>query len=420
MQTERELSPDSHSSRYRWYMLGLAALTHTLVVAMPRICMPVLFVEIADDLGLDVVQVGWLWGMASLGGIFVVLIGGLMGDRFGVKRVLWVACLLAGIAGALRGISGSYTTLVATVIVFGLIQGVIPVNVHKTARVWFSGRRLGTANGVLSMGMGLGFTIGAMISSVVLSPLLGGWRNVLFFYGTISVVIAILWSMARERPDKDDTQASQESTVPFRQALSRVARNKTVWLFGLVLLGQVGAIQGLVGYLPWYLKEYKSWSGPQADGILAAFNLTSTIFTIPLALLSDRLGSRRAILIPAMLVTVIGIGLLSVVNGAPVWLLAIAIGIFRDGFMAVFITMIMEIKGVGAIYAGTAVGLAFTIERVGVVLAPPLGNWLANINPGLPFVFWAALAAAALFIFCFMKTKGSSINLKTVAERKRH
>ena len=122
--------------------------------------------------------------------------------------------------------------------------------------------------------------------------------------------------MARERPDKDDTQASQESTVPFRQALSRVARNKTVWLFGLVLLGQVGAIQGLVGYLPWYLKEYKSWSGTQADGILAAFNLTSTIFTIPLALLSDRLGSRRAILIPAMLVTVIGIGLLSVVNGA--------------------------------------------------------------------------------------------------------
>jgi cyanate permease len=381
--------------------------------------MPVLFQEIADDLGLDVVQIGWLWGMASLGGIFIVLAGGLFGDKFGVKRVLAVACLLAGITGALRGVSGSYVTLALTIFVFGLIQGVIPVNVHKTARVWFSGRRLGTANGVLSMGMGFGFTVGAMISSVFLSPLLGGWRNVLFFYGAISIVIAILWSRARERPDPANSQISNESAVPFRQALSQVARNKTVWLFGLVLLGQVGAIQGVVGYLPWYLKEYKGWSGAQADGTLAAFNLTSTIFTIPLALLSDRLGSRRAILIPAMLVTVIGIGLLSVVNGAPVWILAIMIGIFRDGFMAVFITMIMESKGVGAAYAGTAVGLAFTIERIGVVFAPPLGNRLANINPGLPFVFWAALAATTLLVFCFMKTKGSSINLKTVAERKR-
>jgi len=30
------------------------------------------------------------------------------------------------------------------------------------------------------------------------------------------------------------------------------------------------------------------------------------------------------------------------------------------------------------------------------------------VNPGLPFVFWAALAAAALFVFCFTKARGSS------------
>lgn len=403
MQIEHESSSVEGSSRYRWYVLSLAALTHTLAVAMPRICMPVLFQEIANDLGLDVVQIGWLWGMASVGGILVVLIGGLLGDRFGVKRVLWVACLLGGIAGALRGVSNSYASLAATIFLFGLIQGVIPVNVHKTARVWFSGRRLGTANGVLSMGMGLGFTLGAMVSSVILSPLLGGWRNVLFFYGVISVVIAVLWSMARERPDTADVPESDERAVPFRQALSRVARNKIVWIYGIVLLGQVGAIQGFVGYLPWYLKEYKGWIEAQADGTLAAFNLTSTIFTIPLALLSDKIGSRRAILIPAMLVTAVVIGLLSVIDGAPVWALAVILGIFRDGFMAVFITMIMEIRGIGAIYAGTAVGLAFTIERLGVVFAPPLGNRFANTDPSLPFVFWAVLAAVSLLIFCLVE-----------------
>ena len=35
---------------YRWYILILATLTHTLVVAMPRWCMPVLFQEISERL----------------------------------------------------------------------------------------------------------------------------------------------------------------------------------------------------------------------------------------------------------------------------------------------------------------------------------------------------------------------------------
>lgn len=41
--------------------------------------------------------------MIPLAGLFVVLIGGLLGDRFGVKRTLGTLCLLAGVAGALRG-----------------------------------------------------------------------------------------------------------------------------------------------------------------------------------------------------------------------------------------------------------------------------------------------------------------------------
>jgi len=398
-----EVSSANGNSRYKWNVLAIAALTHTFAVAMPRICIPVLFQEISSDLGLSLVERGWIWGIVALGGILTVLPGGLLGDRFGVKRVLVVACFLGGIAGALRGTSDDFVTLAATMFLFGVIQSVIPVNVHKSASTWFSGRRLGTANGVLSMGMGLGFTIGAILSSVVLSPLLSGWRNVLYFYGGVSVIISFLWLLTREKPASGGPQARNENLVPFRQALSRVARNKRVWLLGTILLCQVGAIQGMVGYLPDYLKESSGWPNVQADGTLAAFNLTSTIFTIPMAFLSDRLRSRAALLIPAMLVTAIGIGLLSVAGGATVWVLMALIGIFRDGFMAVFITQIMETKGVGVVYAGTAVGLAFTIERVGVFISPPIGNSFASINSGLPFVFWAILAAAGLFVFCFMK-----------------
>lgn len=387
-------------SNYRWYILVLAALTFTFTIAMPTMCMPVLFEEIAKDLELNLVQIGAIWGMVPLAGMFVVLIGGLLGDRFGTKRVLSVGCFLAGVAGALRGFSGNFISLAATLFLFGLLSAVIPPVVHKTCGVWFSGRHLGLANGIVAMGMAVGFTVGAMISATVLSPLLGGWRNVMFLYGAISVVVSVLWLLTRSESNQTEPSTDSVSTVPLRQALSRVVRIRDVWLLGFILVGQSGCIQGMLGYLPLHLREI-GWTGASADGALAAFHATSMIGVIPIALLSDRLGSRKAVLFAATLMTAIGVGLLSITNATTVWASVIIAGIVRDGFMAVFMTTIIEIDGVGAAYAGTAMGLVLTLSRLIAFLSPPIGNSLADTNLGLPFVFWAALAAVALFCFYF-------------------
>ena len=55
-------------SNYRWYILAIATLTFALASSAPRMCMPVLFKEISEDLGLDLVQVGTVWGMNALAG----------------------------------------------------------------------------------------------------------------------------------------------------------------------------------------------------------------------------------------------------------------------------------------------------------------------------------------------------------------
>jgi len=394
-------------SNYRWYILALAALTFTFVIAMPMMCMPVLFEEISRDLDLTLVQIGTVWGIIPLAGMFVVLIGGLLGDRFGVKRVLGTACLLAGLAGALRGLSDSFVTLTATLFLFGLLTAIIPPIIHKTCGIWFSGRRLGLANGIVSMGMAVGFTAGAMISATLLSPLLGGWRNVMFLYGAISIVISVLWLLTRSEPNQVESSAGYASTIPFRQALLRVVRIRDVWILGFILMGQLGCVQGMFGYLPLYLREI-GWTGPNADGTLAAFHATSMMAVVPIVLLSDRLGSRKTVLFVAALMTAIGVGLLSVAGGTMVWASVIIAGIVRDGFMAVLMTTIIETDGVGTAYAGTAMGLVLTLSRLSGFLSPPIGNSLAGVNPGLPFVFWAALAAVALFGFCFLRQKRAS------------
>ena len=67
----------------KWLVLTLAALTSMLAYAMPLLSLPVLFTEISEDLGLSLLQIGFIWGATSLAGILTSIPFGALGDRFG-------------------------------------------------------------------------------------------------------------------------------------------------------------------------------------------------------------------------------------------------------------------------------------------------------------------------------------------------
>lgn len=389
------------SPNYRWYVLGLATLTFTLVAGMPTMALPVLFPEIAADLGLTIVQVGVVWGMGSLTGIFMGLLGGVIGDRIGAKRTLVIACLLVGLTGALRGLATNYGLLLLSVFLVGLIQPVIPINIHKTCGIWFPGRQLGMANGIVSTGMALGFMLGSLLSATVLSPWLGGWRAVIFFYAFIALLFSLAWATMRAGPGQIPPASPLEKRPGLWQGLRHVATLKNVWLLGLALFGVGGCIQGLLGYLPSYLRLL-GWAGPAADSVLASFHGASMLFAIPIAVLSDRLGARRPLLMIAALMIATGSGLLAIVHGPWIWPVVLLAGMVRDGFMAVLITQIMEIKGVGAAFAGTATGLVIGCSSLASVLAPPVGNSFVTFSPSAPFLFWSVLALVGCLGFYWL------------------
>jgi predicted MFS family arabinose efflux permease len=78
-------------------------------------------------------------------------------------------------------------------------------------------------------------------------------------------------------------------------------------------------------------------------------------------------------------------------------------GAVRDGYMAIFMTTVTELEGVGPVYTGSAMGLISTLSRLGGLVAPPLGNSLASHDLRLPFVFWAAMALCGSAVFYWVK-----------------
>jgi cyanate permease len=252
------------------------------------------------------------------------------------------------------------------------------------------------------MGMALGFLLGSLISATYLSPLLSGWRNVLYLYGGMAVATSIPWFFSRTFVSPQPAGGQTGPQVSIIQSIAHVSKVAKLWLLGLAILGVSGCVQGVLGYLPLYLRG-QGWPDASADGALAAFHTVSMIFVVPIALWSDKLGSRKKILIPAAMMALAGVSLLSVVNGSAVWGAVVLAGLVRDGFMAVFITMIIETEGVGPAYAGTATGFVLIFSGLGNLIAPALGNSLAAVTPATPFVFWAGLTAAGLVCLSLAK-----------------
>lgn len=389
-----------HSNNYKWYILSLVVLTNIFVVAMPMMGMSVLSKEISQDLGLNLVQVGVVWGVGALPGIVTSLAGGVIGDKFGTKRVLVISSLLAGLLGAARGLAVDFLSMTVIVLLLGALIPFVSMNGIKTAGQWFPPQQLGLANGLISMGMALGFLLGSLLSATTFSPLLGGWRNVLIVYGLVGASFSLPWFFAQTLPLYRQPNGQGMS---MRAAIRQVIGLKNVWLLGLTLFGVSGCIQGLLGYLPLYLRGL-GWEAVRADGALSVFHTVSMVFVLPIALWSDQLGSRKRLLLAATLMIAMGAGLLSFANGLWIWLAVLLAGSVRDAFMAIFMTMVIETEGVGPTYAGTALGVTMALSGLGNFLAPPLGNSLAVFWPGAPFAFWAALAGLGMACLGMVRT----------------
>jgi len=395
---------NKHSPNYRWYILVLTMVTYGLITGASRMCMPVLFKQISDDLGLSLVAIGTVWGMDPLAGVFIGLLGGLIADRFGIRRTLLVVCITAGIFGAMRGLSVNFFSMAATMFLFGLAVASTPIILPKVTTLWFSGKQLAMANALLNVAWGAGSMMAMMFSATVFSDWLGGWRHVLFMYGIPAIILGILWITTGRDPEKDQLSDTLVRAVPFREAFSHVIRIKKVWTLGIINMALWGATTGMIGYLAIYLRNI-GWTEVNADSAMTIMSGVNTLGVLPVVMMAQR-TSQKWVLVLAFAAMAMMMILIPFVNSAGVWILIVFGSFLRSGTFPLINVIIFETKGIGSVYSGTAVGLVTTIGMLGAFAAPPLGSSLATVNhPGLPLVFWGCLTIAAIPLLLIVKTK---------------
>ncbi|MBO2462271.1 MFS transporter [Actinomadura violacea] len=187
----------------RWW--ALAALTlSVLIVGLDGTIINVALPTLSDELGATSAQLQWIGGGYLLALSVGMLPAGLLGDRYGHRRLLVGGIALFGLASAVGALAGTAGQVIAARAVLGLGAAMItPLSMAILPKV-FGRDELPRAIGVWTAATAVGMPIG---------PLVGGWLLDHFPWGSVFLfnvpvtalaAVACLWLLPSDGPRARD------------------------------------------------------------------------------------------------------------------------------------------------------------------------------------------------------------------------
>src|SRR5881628_2403753 len=155
-----------------------------------RIGFSALLPSIIDELELSYTRAGLLASAFFYAYVLMQIPSGLLGDRFGRRRVLLIGLVGGALAAGLTGLAGSLVTLFLARALTGAFQGSLFANDRAIIATVTPPDRIGLGQGVSFSGPGLGLTFGLVIGGLLVEVL--PWRTVVMLFGIGPIVAALL------------------------------------------------------------------------------------------------------------------------------------------------------------------------------------------------------------------------------------
>ncbi len=174
---------------------------------------PPILTSIREELNITHAQAGLLMSLFALPGIFVAIPGGIISDRFGMKKV-GVASLILMIFGTLVvGISKSFLSICIGRLISGFGGLTLVVVLPQLLSRWFRNRELGIGMGVLNTAMPLGTIISLNVFGIIGSDL--GLSSPIFLTTAVSVLalVTFLWLFKEPVADNRRNGGSLSSNI---------------------------------------------------------------------------------------------------------------------------------------------------------------------------------------------------------------
>jgi MFS family permease len=358
--------------------------------------------EIARELSLSNTSIGFLNTARSFAGSGANLPAGFVADRFSNRwgRILGGAMITIGIFQFIMGSVDAYLSiLLCAMVVSAAISFWHPPAISALA-LRFASRR-----GFAISLHGSGGSIGEAVGPVLVGALLGilTWQAILH----LSLIPAVLtglvvWFLLRNVAGHPRGAVSLRA---YLGGLVKFIRDPHLALI-FVSVGAFSMAQAAVNtFLPIYLRNDLNYEPLVAGGFLFLGQVAGIVSSPVLGHLSDRF-TRRAVLVPSLLLLGTGSFVLSIAPAGPALVGSVVwIGAFMFPMTSLFLAAAMDRVGAGT--QATAVSLVFGIGTLFGSFSPTIAGVLAD-GFGIQAAFhWAAAIAVVSAILMALGTAPS-------------
>ena len=366
----------------RWQVLGVLVVS-LLVVVLDNTILNVALKTIQQDLAASQDEIIWAINGYSLAFAALLFTWGVLGDRYGRKRVLVIGMVLFAAASAACAFSSSPDTLIAFRVLMGACGAcVLPVSL-AIITVVFPPQERGRAIGLWAASVGGAVAIGPIIGGLLLEhPWLfdwltgNDWGSVFFINVPVIAIglvgiIAVVPESKNPIPAKLDPQGLVLSVVGLLAlvygiqkadwdqvstylwiALGAVVLAAFVWYesrtshpsidlalfriksFWVSLAGvslAFAALQGTILFLAFYYQIVRGWSPLQSGLLTLPFALGQLLAAPRSGKMVDRFGARRVIIAGVLLTSGAILMIAFLPQQAPLWYLLLIGFVFGLG-----------------------------------------------------------------------------------------
>jgi MFS family permease len=317
-----------------------------------------------SQLGFSDKNIGTLNAIYSLPNVIMVLIGGIIIDRIGVKRATMLFGVLCFVGAVVTVLTPKLAIMATGRLIFGIGAESLIVSVTTALARWFKGKEL-------SLAFGLNLTIARLGSFLALnSPTLmkfafDEWRMPLLIavgFGTFCIIGPIIyWNMENSALKKYDLgEAGETDKVSFANLFNL---GRSYWLVVLLCVTFYSAIFPFQTFAIKFFQEAHGTSREYAGFLSSLLTLFSMVFTPIFGYMVDRIAKRSLFMMFGSLLLVpvyLMMAYTTIPLIVPMAMMGIAFSLVPAVMWPSVAYLVKEAK------LGTAYGLMTMIQNIGL------------------------------------------------------
>lgn len=287
-------------SRARHKVLAFTTIL-AIITYLDRVAISTAAPAVRAEMGLDAVQMGWVFSAFTWAYAAFEIPSGWMGDVMGPRKVLTRIVIWWSAFTAATGAAWSFASLLVARFLFGVGEAGAFPNTSRSFAKWFPVAERGAAHGWVFMGTRMGGAITPPIVVALMAAI--GWRQTFYAFGVLGVIWAFFWwRWFRDEPSQHP-EVNEAELALIRESAGHEQPTSHAFRWSELLSANLLLVYGMyftMGYtlyfnltwLPTYLKDVRGFTLQQAGWLSAAVLFTGGVMTFFGGRLTDTLVKR--------------------------------------------------------------------------------------------------------------------------------